>query len=179
MCWGGGEGRQLAGVGSFLRPCGIWVLNSGRQASWQAPLPTEPSHWAHVLLWCICPAPLCAFLCYNFWKLKHVNMTQLKMLHSPKGNHPFITFQLCLSTHNMTGICQSLYQQSPRKPKALFVYNGARSLFITWKTSLKIYFVWRHTCPWQDFYLRTNVLSCQESRSFMSLYPNPGCLKPD
>lgn len=42
-------GRQLARVGSFLLSRGLWVLNSGHQASRQGSLLTEPSHWFHML----------------------------------------------------------------------------------------------------------------------------------
>lgn len=39
---------QFSGVCSFLLPCGFWGSDSGHQAWWQVPLPTEKSHWAQI-----------------------------------------------------------------------------------------------------------------------------------
>lgn len=37
--------RTTYGVSSLCLPCGSQVLNSGCLPWWQAPFPTEPSHW--------------------------------------------------------------------------------------------------------------------------------------
>lgn len=41
---------QLKRVGSLLLPHGFLGLNSDHQACQKVPLPTEPSHWSHIIV---------------------------------------------------------------------------------------------------------------------------------